>query len=113
MTVTEKLAATGDITAAVTLGVTEYPYHADGEKCVMYPAQDIISLYVTYKSFVTQQTTYCNFLQVWLNWECHQQVLGDTVYGSHLPDDLAAEMQEVLKAANRQIQGIIGALGAK
>ncbi len=50
-----------------------------GEKCVMYPAQDIISLYVAYKSFVTQQTTYCNFPRVWLNSKCHQQVLGDTV----------------------------------
>jgi len=99
--------------AAVTLGATEYPYHEDGGKCVMYPAKDIISLYVAYKSFVTQQTTYCNFLRVWLNRERDPQVLGEIVYGSQLPDDLAAEMQEVLEAANWQIQGIIGALGAK
>lgn len=99
--------------AAVTLGATEYPYHEDGGKCVMYPAQDIISLYVAYKSFVTQQTTYCNFLRVWINRESDLQVLGEIVYGSQLPDDLATEMQEVLEAANRQIQGIIGALSLK
>lgn len=93
---------------AVNLGATEYPYHADGNKCVMYPAKDIITLYVAYKSYVTQQTTYCNFLRVWINRETDPEVIGNIVYGSELPDDLKAEMQAVLEAANAQIQGIIG-----
>lgn len=93
---------------AVNLGATEYPYHADGNKCVMYPAKDIITLYVDYKSYVTQQTTYCNFLRVWINRETDPEVIGSIVYGSELPDDLKAEMQAVLEAANAQIQGIIG-----
>ncbi len=93
---------------AVNLGATEYPYHADGDKCVMYPASDIVKLYVAYKSFVTQQTTYCNFLKVWINRETDPEVIGDIVYGSELPDDLKAEMQTVLEAANAQIQAIIG-----
>lgn len=46
--------------AAITLGASEYPYHPDGGKCVMYSAADIITLYSEYKSFVTKQTTYCN-----------------------------------------------------
>jgi len=44
--------------AAITLGASEYPYHPDGGKCVMYSAADIITLYSEYKSFVTKQTTY-------------------------------------------------------
>ena len=37
--------------AAITLGASEYPYHPDGGKCVMYSAADIITLYSEYKSF--------------------------------------------------------------
>ena len=51
--------------AAITLGASEYPYHPDGGKCVMYSAADIITLYSEYKSFVTKQTTYCNALRQW------------------------------------------------
>ena len=50
---------------AVTLGATQYPYHSDGAQCKMYSAVDIVTLYVAYKTFVTKQTTYCNFLKIW------------------------------------------------
>ena len=53
----------------MTLGAEQYPYHSDGNRCVMYSAADIVTLYVAYKSFVTQQTTYCNFLNIWLKRE--------------------------------------------
>lgn len=99
--------------AAVTLGVTEYPYHPDGGQCVMYSAADILTLYVAYKSFVTQQTTYCNFLRIWCQRETDKAVLGQIVYGSELPDDLNAEMQAILTAAAAQIQAIVDALKAK
>ena len=51
------------IFSAITLGATEYPYHADNEPCEMYSASDIMTLYIAAKGFVTQQTTYCNALQ--------------------------------------------------
>ena len=54
---------------AITLGATQYPYHADGSQCKMYVAADIMTLYVAYKSFVTYQTTYNNFLKIWINRE--------------------------------------------
>ena len=95
---------------AVTLGATEYPYHPDGGQCVMYSAADIVTLYVAYKSFVTQQTTYCNFLRIWINRETDKELLGDIEYGSDLPDDLKAEMQAILASAQAQIQNIVNAL---
>lgn len=96
--------------AAVTLGATEYPYHADGEKCAMYSAADILTLYVAYKGFVTQQTTYCNFLKIWINRETDPAVLGAICYGSELPEDLAAEMQTILAAAQSQIEAVASKL---
>lgn len=96
--------------AAVTLGATEYPYHADGEKCVLYSAADILTLYVAYKSFVTYQTTYCNFLKVWINREEDRAMLENITYGAELPEDLAAEMQTILAAAQNQIQAVASKL---
>lgn len=95
---------------AVTLGATEYPYHSDGNQCTLYSAADILTLYVAYKSFVTTQTTYCNFLKIWINRETDKSVLAGIVYGSELPDDLAAQMAAILESAAAQIQSIVGSM---
>lgn len=92
---------------AVTLGAQAYPYHADGEQCTMYSAADIVTLYVTYKKFVTYQTTYCNMLHVWINREQDEQTIYDIEYGDDLPEDLEATMNELLQDSDEQIQAII------
>lgn len=91
----------------MTLGAKQYPYHSDGNQCVMYSAADIVALYVAYKSFVTQQTTYCNFLNIWLKRETDAEAVAAIRYGSELPEDLAAEMKAILTQAAAQIQAII------
>ena len=96
---------------AVTLGATEYPYHSDGNKCVVYSKEDIVTLYCQYKTFATYQTTYCNFLKAWIRRETDQATIGSIVYGSELPKDLQEEMEAVLKAAQDQVQHIIEGLG--
>ena len=92
---------------AVTLGAEQYPYHSDGNRCVMYSAADIVTLYVAYKSFVTQQTTYCNFLNIWLKRETDAEAVAAIQYGSELPEDLNTEMNAILAQASTQIQAII------
>ena len=95
---------------AVTLGATQYPYHSDGAQCKMFSAVDIMTLYVAYKTHVTTQTTYCNFLKIWINRETSKDVLAGIVYGSTLPDDLLAEMNAILASAQEEIQSLIGKL---
>ena len=95
---------------AVTLGATAYPYHADGELCSMFSATDIVTLYMNYKSFVTTQTTYCNALRQWIMREEDKDKLAAIEYGSPLPDDLNAEMNTILTAAQEQVQAIVGKL---
>lgn len=95
---------------AVTLGATAYPYHADGELCSMFSATDIVTLYMNYKSFVTTQTTYCNALRQWIMREEDKDKLAAIEYGSPLPDDLNAEMNTILAAAQEQVQAIVGKL---
>lgn len=98
------------IFGAVTLGATAYPYHADGELCTMFSAADIVALYVAYKSFVTQQTTYCNALRQWIKREDDKEKLTAIEYGATLPDDLTADMNAILAAANEQVQTIVSRL---
>lgn len=98
--------------AAITLGASEYPYHPDGGKCVMYSAADIITLYSEYKSFVTKQTTYCNALRQWAKRETDPNVIGSIYYGCALPEDLEKKVGDILSAAQAQITAIINKLSA-
>lgn len=98
--------------SAITLGASEYPYHPDGGKCVMYSAADIITLYSEYKSFVTKQTTYCNALRQWAKRETDPNVIGSIYYGCTLPEDLEKEVEGILSAAQAQIVAIINKLSA-
>jgi len=96
--------------STITLGAKEYPYHADGEQCKMFTATDIMTLYVAYKSYVTQQVTYNNFLKIWINRETDNATIANITYGDDLPSDLAAEMQNILTQAQAQIQSVINSL---
>ncbi len=95
------------IFSAVTIGVTKYPYHADGEPCTMFSAEDIVSLYVAYKKYVTLQTTYNNALRRWIERESDISVVQSIKYGVPLPDDLQKEIVSILKAADAEIQTIV------
>lgn len=93
--------------SAITLGAAEYPYHADGEQCMMYSATDIMTLYVAYKEFITYQTTYCNMLRTWIKRETDNSVIGGIYYGINLPADLKSDMTSLLQSASAQIQAVI------
>lgn len=94
------------IFSSITLGATEYPYHADGEPCEMYSASDIMALYIAAKGFVTQQTTYCNALRQWIKREDKIETISAIRYGDTLPSDLQTNVENILTAANTQIQAI-------
>lgn len=98
------------IFSAITLGATEYPYHADNEPCEMYSASDIMALYIAAKGFVTQQTTYCNALRQWIKREDKIETISAIRYGDTLPPDLQTNVENILTAANAQIQVIAGKL---
>ena len=100
------------IFSAITLGATEYPYHADGEPCEMYSASDVITLYIAAKGFVTQQTTYCNALRQWIKREDKIETISVIRYGDTLPSGLQTNVENILTAANAQVQAIAGKLTA-
>lgn len=95
---------------AVVLGATAYPYHADGEQCKLYTAADIVTLYVAKQSYITKQTTHNNALRQWIRRENSLEVLKGISYGVELPDDLKAEVADILQKAQEQVEAIIAKL---
>lgn len=84
---------------AVQDGAAGYPYHADGQLCKMYPATDITAISQAAASHKLYHLTYCNHLMAWVKRVETADELAVITYGADLPEDLAANMQEVLTDA--------------
>lgn len=91
-----------NLTAALTAveqGAAGYPYHADGQLCRLYPAQDILAISQAAIAHKLYHTTYCNHLLVWARRAETAEELAGITYGAELPEDLAANLTAVLAAA--------------
>lgn len=84
---------------AVQTGAAGYPYHADGQLCKMYPAADIIAISEAATAHKLYHTTYCNHLMAWARRAETVDELSGITYGAELPEDLAANMAEVMSNA--------------
>lgn len=84
---------------AVQQGGICYPYHADGQLCKMYPAADIIAIGDAATAHKLYHLTYCNHMMAWARRVETVEELEGVVYGAELPEDLAANMAEILTNA--------------
>lgn len=85
---------------AIQQGAASYPYHADGELCRMYSAEEITAIAAAATQHKLYHTTYCNHLFAWIRRCTTQEELKEIYYGAELPEDLAANMAEVLDNAS-------------
>ncbi len=83
---------------AIKEGAAAVPYHADGELCRMYPAEEFTALAQAATGHVFYNRTYCNHLNAWIA-RADLEELGHITYGAQLPEDLAAHMAEVISKA--------------
>ena len=83
---------------AVKDGAAAVPYHADGELCRMYPADEFTALAKTATAHVFYHRTYCNHVNAWIA-RADLAELDRITYGAELPEDLAEHMQKVISAA--------------
>ena len=83
---------------AVGKGAAAYPYHADDARCRIFTAAEINAISQASIAHIIYHTTYCNHLFEWIRRADAAELAGIT-YGSELPDDLAAHMQEILTQA--------------
>ena len=85
--------------ASIEAGMTEYPYHLDGQLCAMFSAADILVMGKAATKHKLYHTTYYNHLAAWVR-RCETVKDVEAIaYGSELPEDLAANMAAILAAA--------------
>lgn len=80
-------------------GAAAVPYHADGELCRMYPAEEFTALAQAATAHVFYHRTYCNHLNAWIARAGLDELPG-ILYGAELPKDLAASMAQIIAAAS-------------
>jgi hypothetical protein len=84
--------------SSIMNGASEFPYHADGELCVMYSSEDILTIANKSTSFKLWNTTYCNHLNIWIK-RCGTVEEVNTIhYGVDLPEDLKTNFDTVVGA---------------
>lgn len=86
---------------AVQAGAASYPYHADGQLCRMFTAAEIQSIAQASVQHKLYHTTLCNHLLTWARRaETAEELAGISYTAENLPEDLAANMAEVLASAS-------------
>lgn len=85
---------------AILSGAQSYPYHADGALCRMFTAAEITDISNASIAHKLYHTTLCNHLLTWVRRTETEGELDSITYTAEgLPDDLAANMAQVLAAA--------------
>lgn len=84
--------------SSVKEGAGEVPYHADGELCRMYSAEEFIALAKAATEHVLYHRTYCNHMNAWIK-RAYLQEIDSIYYGADLPEDLVNSMTALIEAA--------------
>lgn len=100
----------GNIFNAVVMGVEEFPYHADGKECVVYPKADIVSLYVAMQTLITKLTTHCNLLRQFANSCEDKDAVKAITLATELTGALAEQEVKVLTSAKAQMDAMLAKL---
>lgn len=77
------------------------PYHADGEPCRLYSAEEFNALATAATAFTVEKTTYFNTLKQWVTRAKDVDEVQGIYYGADLPDDLATYMGELLGGGDK------------
>lgn len=92
---------------AVIAGATEYPYHADGESCMMYNAADIITIYSTLSGMKTGQITYQNQLKQYAKTLNTVEDIETVTYGQELTGEYLEAYNTLIAQAKEQLQAVL------
>ena len=77
-------------------GDTFLPYHADGEPCKNFAADDILALYGAMEETIQHHTTYFNSLKIYIGSMIDKQTVADVWYGMDIPEEYQTEVLKLL-----------------
>lgn len=85
---------------AIQSGLTEYPYHADGQLCRMFTAEEINTIANAATQHKLYHTTLCNHLLTWVRRaETAEEIESITYSAEGLPEDLASNMNAIFASS--------------
>lgn len=76
----------------IDTGETSLPYHASGELCTYYSAEDITTIIKAAKKFKEYHTTYYNSLKNWVKALRSISKIGAVVYGDEIPEKYCSDV---------------------
>ena len=78
--------------AQLAMGAEQLEYHADGQPCRYYSAEDMQAIIQAAMFHVSYHTTYCNALNMWIaGCQTPEEVQGIT-YGADVPEEYRSEV---------------------
>lgn len=78
------------------------PWHSDGELCVFYPAEDILSIYNELEKLQTFHTTYFNSLKYYIESLDTVEGVNSIYYGINIPEEYQSEVLKYLLRQNNE-----------
>ena len=73
------------------------PYHADGEECVFYTAEEMNAIVAAATAFKIYHTTYYNALKTYINALDTIEAIGAITYGTPIPDEYKSDVLKILE----------------
>lgn len=86
------------LSVLVESGETSIPYHADGELCKFYSANDIKAIISAATSFKTYHVSYFNALRAYVESLENIDSISEITYGCEIPDEYQSDVLKVLLA---------------
>lgn len=86
------------LSSLVESGETAIPYHADGELCKFYSAEDIGTIITMATSFKTYHVSYFNALRAYIESLDTIENIRAVTYGTPIPEEYQSEVLKVLNA---------------
>lgn len=97
---------------AIIMGATSYPYHANGEGCKMYSAEDIVKIYSTLTTLKTSQVTYYNQLREYIKTLEFVPEIQAVIYGQELTGTYLETYNELMQNAAIEMQKVLSKISS-
>lgn len=78
--------------AQLSTGATQIEYHADGEPCRYFTAEEMTAIITAAMVYVTYHTTYCNALNMWIRKTESLDEVKSIYYGCSVPEAYQSEV---------------------
>lgn len=90
------------LSAMIATGATSIPYHASGELCEYYSAEDMTLIVTRATEFKTYHTSYFNSLKNWVGSMDSIAEVGDVAYGDPVPAEFCSVVLTQLMQAQEE-----------